>query len=233
MTVHNSETPTRPRRGRAPKRDAIMSAARVVFGREGYMRTSIDAIAREADVSTRTIYNHFESKEQLFGVVLQVSATQVADTFVETLRRGLADGPPTADRLEADLVLIGGALTHQSLDHPEHFAMIRQISAEAAHFPPPMLHAWREAGPLRVRREVADRLRAFAEQRLLRIQDPFRAAGHLVALTSAELPQQYTPWADPMTEEQVDEALTAAVRAFLNGYAGVSGATPSLAAGTD
>ncbi|HWN32248.1 MAG TPA: hypothetical protein VNP03_05865 [Pseudonocardia sp.] len=35
--------------------------------------------------------------------------------------------------------------------------MIRQISAEAAHFPAATLLAWREAGPLRVRREVADR----------------------------------------------------------------------------
>ncbi|HWN32249.1 MAG TPA: helix-turn-helix domain-containing protein, partial [Pseudonocardia sp.] len=46
---------------RAPKRDAIMTAARVVFGRESYLRTSIDAIPGEAGVSTRTIYNHFET----------------------------------------------------------------------------------------------------------------------------------------------------------------------------
>jgi AcrR family transcriptional regulator len=233
MSVHSSDSPTRPRRGRAHKREAIMSAARVVFGREGYTRTSIDAIAAEASVSTRTIYNHFEGKEELFGIVLQVSATQVAETFVETLRAGLPEGPPAAAGLEADLVVIARALVRQSLDHPEHFAMIRQISAEAAHFPPEMLHAWREAGPLRVRREVADRLRAFGEAGLLRVGDPFQAAGHLVALASAELTLQYTPWADPMTEDQVDKALAAAVAAFLNGYAAVSDLTPSGAAATD
>jgi hypothetical protein len=96
-----------------------------------------------------------------------------------------------------------------------------------------MLHAWREAGPLRVRREVADRLRAFGEAGLLRVGDPFQAAGHLVALASAELTLQYTPWADPMTEDQVDKALAAAVAAFLNGYAAVSDLTPSGAAATD
>jgi AcrR family transcriptional regulator len=233
MTVHSADSPTRPRRGRAPKREAIMSAARVVFGREGYARTSIDAIASEANVSTRTIYNHFEGKEELFSIVLQVSATQVAETFVGALRAGLPGGPPEAARLEADLVVIGQALVRQSLDHPEHFAMIRQIGSEAGHFPPEVLRDWREAGPLRVRREVADRLRAFGEAGLLRVGDPFRAAGHLVALASAELTPQYTPWADPMTEDQVDEALTAAVRAFLNGYSAVSDLTPSAAATTD
>ncbi|HWN31119.1 MAG TPA: TetR/AcrR family transcriptional regulator [Pseudonocardia sp.] len=219
MTLDEEQVPTRPRRGRAPKRDAIMTAARVVFGREGYMRTSIDAIAGEAGVSTRTIYNHFESKEQLFGVVLEVSATQVAQTFLETLQRDLPPGPPTPDRLAADLVVIGRALVRQSLDHPEHFAMIRQISAEAAHFPAATLLAWREAGPLRVRREVADRLRAFADRGLLQVTDPFRAAAHLVALTSAELTLQYTPWGDPLDEPRLDESIAAAVRAFLSGYA--------------
>lgn len=111
--------------------------------------------------------------------------------------------------------------------------MIRQISAAAAQFPPEMLHAWREAGPLRVRREVADRLRGFGEAGLLRVGDPLQAAGHLVALASAELTLQYTPWADPMTEDQVDKALAAAVAAFLNGYAAVSDLTPSGAAAAD
>jgi AcrR family transcriptional regulator len=219
MTLDEEQVSTRPRRGRAPKRAAIMTAARVVFGREGYMRTSIDAIAGEASVSTRTIYNHFASKEQLFGVVLETSATQVAETFLETVRRDLPPGPPTPGRLEADLEVIGRALVHQSRDHPEHFAMIRQISAEAAHFPPAMLLAWREAGPLRVRREVADRLRSYADHGLLAVADPFRAAAHLVALTSAELTLQYTPWGDPADEPSLDESIAAAVRAFLNGYA--------------
>jgi hypothetical protein len=54
-----------------------------------------------------------------------------------------------------------------------------------------------------------------------------------VALASAELTLQYTPWADPMTEDQVDKALAAAVAAFLNGYATVSDLTPSGAAAAD
>ncbi|WP_051342938.1 TetR/AcrR family transcriptional regulator [Pseudonocardia spinosispora] len=225
------EEDSRPRRGRAPKRAAILDAARRVFGRDGYSRTSIDAIAGEAAVSTRTIYNHFEGKEQLFAVVLKSSATQVAETFETTLRSELGDEPSSATRLEADLVVIGRALLRQSLDHPEHFAMIRQITAEAPHFPDAVLRDWRDAGPLRVRRAVADRLAAFARQGLLREVEPFRAAGHLVALTSAELTSQYRPWGDPPTDAEVDDALRAGVAAFLHGY--VSDPTPTGAAPSD
>jgi AcrR family transcriptional regulator len=216
-----TDVPTRARRGRASKRAVILEAARTVFGLEGYSRSSIDAIAGEAGVSTRTIYNHFPSKNELFNVVLTASATQVADDFHAALRRGLPAGPPRADRLEADLLVIGRALVHHSLDHPEHFAMIRQIVAEAGHFPREVLAGWREAGPLRVRREVADRLRVFAEHGLLRVEDPFRAAGHLAALASAEVPSPLSPWASPVTEEHLEDALRAAVRAFLHGYAAV------------
>lgn len=70
-----------------------------------------------------------------------------------------------------------------------------------------------------MRSEVADRLRAFADRGLLTVADPFRAAAHLVALTSAELTLQYTPWGDPMDEPSLDQSIAAAVRAFLNGYA--------------
>lgn len=214
---------TRVRRGRAPKRAAILRAARLVFGRDGYARTTIDAIAGEAGVSTRTIYNHFASKEELFGVVLTASATEVADDFHAALERGLGAGAPDPTRLEADLLVIGRALLRHRVDHPEHFAMIRHIAAEAGHFPPDVLAGWREAGPLRVRREVAERLRWYAERGLLRVDDPFRAAGHLVALVAADTSERLAPWAEPLSEAEtqawVENALRSAVRAFLTGYA--------------
>ena len=57
---------TAEHRGRPDKRRAIMRAANLVFGRDGYTRATVDAIAREAGVSKKTIYNHFDDKEALF-----------------------------------------------------------------------------------------------------------------------------------------------------------------------
>jgi len=53
------------------KRTEILNAAARVFIEVGYDRASMDAIADEAGASKRTVYNHFPSKEELFGQVIQ------------------------------------------------------------------------------------------------------------------------------------------------------------------
>lgn len=57
--------------GRADKPRQIVAAARELFLSQGYGATSMDAVARAAPVSKRTLYNHFESKEALFAAVLR------------------------------------------------------------------------------------------------------------------------------------------------------------------
>lgn len=52
------------------KRGAILDAAAEQFRTLGYEATSMDRIAGEAGVSKRTVYNHFPSKEELFGEML-------------------------------------------------------------------------------------------------------------------------------------------------------------------
>ncbi|MFD2415452.1 TetR family transcriptional regulator [Amycolatopsis pigmentata] len=62
----------------------------------------IEVIAAEAEVSTRTIYNHFENKEQLFSTVLTERATQVADARDALIdkhgKRGLRRARPVLAR---------------------------------------------------------------------------------------------------------------------------------------
>lgn len=48
------------------RRAALLDAALKLFGQYGYRRTSIDDIAREADVAKGTVYLSFASKEELF-----------------------------------------------------------------------------------------------------------------------------------------------------------------------
>lgn len=59
--------------GRKPseaKREAILAAAIEEFHERGFAGTSMDRIADRANVSKRTVYNHFESKENLFFAFL-------------------------------------------------------------------------------------------------------------------------------------------------------------------
>src|SRR6202162_6127541 len=61
----------RPRRGTEPARtDALIGAATRVFLREGYGLASIDKVASEAGVSTRTIYERYRNKADLLGAVI-------------------------------------------------------------------------------------------------------------------------------------------------------------------
>ncbi len=60
-----SETMTLTQR----KRLAIIEAAREEFLSQGFRETSMDRIAERAGASKRTVYNHFDSKEDLFRAI--------------------------------------------------------------------------------------------------------------------------------------------------------------------
>src|SRR5580692_11123414 len=53
------------------KRAAIVAAARQAFLENGYTQASMDRIAESAQVSVKTIYRHFENKDELFSAVMQ------------------------------------------------------------------------------------------------------------------------------------------------------------------
>lgn len=55
---------------RDKKHQAILDAAIDTFRQQGYELTSMDQIAATANVSKRTVYNHFPSKEKLFAEIL-------------------------------------------------------------------------------------------------------------------------------------------------------------------
>ena len=53
------------------KRDAIVQAAIAEFREHGFSGTSMDRVVAAAKVSKRTVYNHFPSKDELFGAILE------------------------------------------------------------------------------------------------------------------------------------------------------------------
>jgi len=82
------------------KRAAIVQAAVAEFRARGFEATSMDQVAATAEVSKRTLYNHFASKEALFAqILLQLWARSAA-------RMDLAYRPdlPLAPQLSALLL---------------------------------------------------------------------------------------------------------------------------------
>lgn len=54
-----------PRRSSEARREQILAAAILLFGRDGYHRTTVQAVAAEAKISTGLIYQYFRDKEDL------------------------------------------------------------------------------------------------------------------------------------------------------------------------
>ncbi|HJF30155.1 MAG TPA: TetR/AcrR family transcriptional regulator [Sporosarcina psychrophila] len=66
-------------RRREQKKNAILTAALALFMESGVQKVSITEIAEKASVSQVTIYNYFESKENLSQLVLKFYVDQVWD----------------------------------------------------------------------------------------------------------------------------------------------------------
>lgn len=73
-------------RGQAT-RDALIVAARQLFGDRGYDGTSIEAVLDAAGVARGALYHHFSSKAELFDAVLDREVAAIAATAADAARR--------------------------------------------------------------------------------------------------------------------------------------------------
>ncbi|WP_159917933.1 TetR/AcrR family transcriptional regulator [Pantoea sp. 18069] len=82
------------------KRAAIVRAAVAEFRASGFEATSMDKVAATAEVSKRTLYNHFVSKEALFAEIL----AQLWERSVAMLDLAYRPGLPLHEQLSALLL---------------------------------------------------------------------------------------------------------------------------------
>jgi TetR/AcrR family transcriptional regulator, regulator of autoinduction and epiphytic fitness len=108
------------------KRDAIVLAAIAEFREHGFAGTSMDRVAAAAEVSKRTVYNHFPSKDELFAAIL-------AQLWERS--QGLAAVAYAPDRpLRSQLLeLLGQKM--QLLNDPSFIDLSRVAMAEMMHTP--------------------------------------------------------------------------------------------------
>ena len=62
-------------------RQALLSAGREIFAREGYQAASMEAISRAARVTRGAFYHHFEDKTALFDAVVVAMQIEAAETI--------------------------------------------------------------------------------------------------------------------------------------------------------
>ncbi|RYG45980.1 TetR/AcrR family transcriptional regulator [bacterium] len=107
-------------------REHILWKAKDVFLQMGFERASMDVVAARAETSKRTLYAHFESKENLFLAVIEL----VRGLFLNRLKSPSDYGE---DPSEALVLFCGRYLG--SLRYQPSIQMCRLSMAETARFP--------------------------------------------------------------------------------------------------
>jgi AcrR family transcriptional regulator len=85
------------------KRQSILAAALIQFGRYGFRRTSMADIAKEAGVSRASLYSHFENKGEIFRG-LSASLHEDALRDAATALKGNDGAARLEERVESALV---------------------------------------------------------------------------------------------------------------------------------
>ena len=200
----------RPRRGtEAERNDLLIAAATRAFLRDGYGSTSIDKVAAEAGVSTRTIYERFKNKGDLLSAVISRLVERDMETVLAT---------EELDRLDPRqaLTAIGEVITGRACN-PDSAALFRICAAESHRFPE-LAAKMRGSAKARVDNAIANYLRRQTLRGALSLADPDRAASLFLQMVCAELHECLLfGSAEDMAKLDSETHLRHVVDIFLNG----------------
>lgn len=192
------------------KRQLIVRHARAHFVREGYCSTRIEPIAREAGVSTATLYTLFQGKAALFAAVIDDAAEEFARQMAH-VRAAEGDARTTLTSIaEAYATFMGDPFVR---------SVFRLVVAERPRFQA-VARRFFEKGRTEFGGTLIGAIVRLSEAGALRpIEHPSWAAGHLMGMV--EHPVFFVPL---VTGEEVrvrrsnTEIVAGAVDTFLARY---------------
>jgi len=205
------------RGGRPSKADAeqlaerIVDAATELFFALGYGATTIEAVARRAGVSKRTLYHRFEDKSALFAAVVHRTIERLRPPPSVPLLRGAS--LPEILRGLADLVL-RAALS------PPAIQLHRLIIAESSRFPNLALVMTRQGASEEAIRLIAGLLEREAQAGNLALDNPGFAAQQFLHLVTAVPQRRAMGLGKPMSGAELEAWARDVVNLFLNGCRG-------------
>ena len=115
-------------------RKRIIQTARIQFSRKGYDGATIAGIAALANLAPSAIYNHYESKSELYVAVFEDSADQIWSdvssarlerTLVEAISHLIESSRSITDRLPDHSQFLASVPTEARL-HPEFSPLLRR-----------------------------------------------------------------------------------------------------------
>ncbi len=135
MRTWSSDDPKASLMGR--KRLAIIHAAGQAFLEGGYAKTSMDSIAKAAEVGIKTLYRHFENKDDLFSAVMQAACNPEAFDEVSGGWKKQANEPerPWFSKPPSTALVAAGIEYLEHVLSDEQLALYRVVTQDAHNFP--------------------------------------------------------------------------------------------------
>ncbi len=192
------------------RRGRILQAAEDLFLEHGVVAVSVDAIAREAEVSNRTVYSHFADKEALLWAVIQNAGDSIRPQLTSSR-------PATKQEFRDSLIDFGSALVRLLTD-PKIVALGKLILSESSRHPE-MAKQFYEWGPRQTREQLRLLIQTGIDRRFLRSNTPPNCSDHLLAMWQGtwHLPQQLG-LQSPLSKTKAKQHSTECVELFLQAY---------------
>lgn len=185
-------------------RDRILDSALQLFLEQGYGNLSMETIARDARVSLRTIYRHFDGKAGLFGALIK----RCTDQFIGSL----SDEFP----LEEALIAFGRQFLFR-VTRPNVLRMRAILIGESQQFPD-LATQFYEQGPSRTLDQLAQFFARHQQAGRIRAIDPgFLADQFISALRGERLQRLQLGLEVPPEEDDIAIWVTESTRLFLGG----------------
>jgi len=191
------------------KRRLILDAARAIFAREGFAHAGMEQVARDAGVSTATLYAHFPGKADLFRMVVEDRIGSIAGR----VGRSLAVRGDARQRLAAF-----GMAYAEFYCAPGSRALFRMVIAERRRFPDLADH-FRERGRAELGGTALAILRDLVDSGQIVVDKPSWAAGQLQGMIEhATLILGLVGGDESMPARPLETIVAEAVETFLARY---------------
>ncbi|MEM7745839.1 MAG: TetR/AcrR family transcriptional regulator [Pseudomonadota bacterium] len=189
------------------KRRQIIDAAVAEFREKGFAGASMDRVSARANVSKRTVYNHFESKDGLFRAILDIMGERANQAFDVAYQREC----PIHDQL-ISLAWAEGQL----LTDPDFMKLARMVVGETMRDPDLAAEMNRKMERIAVFQEfLADADAAGA----LAVPNVERAATQFIGLIKAEAFWPMVFSGEVVSKAEMTKIAEATVDMFLKEYA--------------
>lgn len=191
------------------KRRDIVQAAIDLFVEQGYKHTSMDAVSGRAQVSKRTLYNHFDSKERLFQAV----AKQMFEQSARQTEIEYSDALSLEEQLESF-----AGLELKMLSDPAFLRLAKVMLAECIQSPELSEKAMSEAGTQK--KGLENWIEAAIGAGKVREVDPAYAAAMFIGMIKAHAFWPQVLMGQPVPDQDLAQKIIAdTVAMFLSRYA--------------